>query len=211
MSDKVKITDITKTKKGYNALFCDEGFLFSVDDVILAQEKITIGREYDQWQLDSIAKHSSREKAAEKCYDYLSVRMHSKKELTDKLRRKFDKDSARRAVEKMERLGLVDDLRFAMQKAEYLLNVKRMSLRRTRAKLSCLGIDKGTVDSVLSSFGIDDQVEDISALLQGKYASKLGQPQKVAASLMRKGFRYSDIKKAMEMMEIDIYTDTGEY
>lgn len=204
MLNSVTVTDITKTKKGFNALFAGDEFLFSVDDVVLYQNNIQIGSCLSQQELACITKQSMNAKAVDKCYTLLSFRMHSKKELYDKLCRNFDTDTARYAVDKMEELDLVDDYRFALLKAEYLLNVKKYSFSNIKLKLLSLGVDKNIIESVLLNFRPDNQIEDIVHLLKTKYSSKLSNPQKVIASLMRKGFKYGEIKQAMEQLDINL-------
>lgn len=204
MLNNIKITDITRTKKGFNALFADDEFLFSVDDVVLYRNNIQIGSCFTQQELACISKQSLDAKAVDKAYTYLAARMHSGKELYDKLLRKFDAENARYAVDKMKELGLVDDAAFAQAKAEYLLNVKKQSLSAIKVKLSALGIDKYIIDSVLLSFELDNQIDDISRLIQTKYRSRLSSPDKVIASLLRKGFKYGDIKRALNNLNIDL-------
>ena len=204
MLNNKQITDITKTKKGNNALFCGDEFLFSVDDEVLYKNNISIGSCFTRQELACIYKQSNDSKAVDRCYTYLSARMHGKKELYRKLLRHFDADSARYAVDKMEELRLVDDEQFARAKARYLFETKKESVKGVRAKLVRLGIDKDVVDSVLSNFDIQDQTRQICTLLQGRYSQRLDSPQKVVASLMRKGFAFSDIRKAFEILDIDI-------
>ena len=204
MLNNIKITDITKTKKGFNALFADEEFLFSVDDMVLYRNNIQIGSCFTQQELDCISKQSQDTKAVDKAYTLLSSRMHSKKELYDKLLRKFEPESALYAVDKMEQLGLIDDAVFAQAKADYLLNVKKQSLSAIKLKLSCLGIDKDIIDSVLLSFELENQIDDITRLLQTKYMSRLSAPDKVVASLLRKGFKYGEIKRAFDNLNINL-------
>ena len=204
MLNSIKITDITKTKKGFNALFADSEFLFSVDDVVLYKNNIQIGSCFTQQELACISKQSLNAKAVDKAYTLLASRMHSKKELYDKLLRKFEKENALYAVDKMEEFGLVDDSAFASAKAEYLLNVKKHSLSAIKLKLSSLGIDKDIIDSVLLNFELDSQVDYISSLLQTKYWSKLSTPDKVVASLLRKGFKYGEIRQALNNLNINL-------
>ena len=204
MLNNITITDITRTKKGYNALFAGDEFLFSVDDVVLYRNNIHAGSCFSQQELDCISKQSTNAKAVDRCYNYLATRMHSKKELYDKLCRNYDSETARYAVAKMEQLELVNDYTFAQMKADYLLNVKMQSFSAIKAKLASLGVDKDIIDSVLLNIGPEDQTEDIIHLLQTKYSTKLSQPQKVMASLVRKGFRYREIKQAMDYLNIDL-------
>ena len=204
MLNNIKITDITKTKKGFNALFAEDEFLFSVDDVVLYRNNIQIGSCFTQQELACISKQSQDTKAVDKAYTLLSSRMHSKKELYDKLLRKFEPENARYAVDKMEDLGLVNDETFAQMKADYLLNVKKQSLSAIRIKLAGLGIDKDIIDSVLLNFELDNQIDDITRLLQTKYRSKLSTPDKVVASLLRKGFKYGEIRQAFDNLHINL-------
>ena len=204
MLNSTKITDIKTTKKGLNALFSEGEFLFSVDDMVLYENNIQIGSCLTQQELACISKQSQNSKAVDKCYTLLSYRMHSRKELYDKLCKNFDSDTANFAVNKMEDLGLIDDEKFAELKAEYLLHVKKYSIAAIKLKLSSLGIDKNIINSVLLNFELDNQIEDIVKLLQTKYSQKLSQPQKVMASLIRKGFRYGEIKEAMNTLEINL-------
>ena len=172
--------------------------------MVLYRNNINIGSCFSQQELSCIEKQSTAAKAVDKCYTLLSTRMHSRKELYDKLCRFYDSETARSAVRKMEELELVDDFRFATLKAEYMLNVKKQPFSAIRRKLSSLGVDKDIIDNVILNFGVEDQTEEIIHLLNTKYASKLSQPQKVMASLVRRGFRYSDIKKAMELSDINL-------
>lgn len=203
MLNNITITDITKTKKGLNALFSENGFLFSVDDMLLAQYKIKTGSCFSQQELTLLYEKSNTNKAVQKAYNLLSYRSHSRSELYTKLCRNFDADCAEAACDKMENLGLINDEEYCKAKAEYLINVKKCSLGETRAKLLTLGINKDIIKCCIQLYDSDVQAENLRYIIEKKYYSKLDQPQKVIAALMRKGFGYSDIKSALRSMEIE--------
>ena len=203
MLNNITITDITKTKKGLNALFSENGFLFSVDDMLLAQYKIKTGSCFSQQELTLLYEKSNTNKAVQKAYNLLSYRSHSRSELYTKLCRNFDADCAEAACDKMENLGLINDEEYCKAKAEYLINVKKCSLGETRAKLLTLGINKDIIKCCIQLYDSDVQAENLRYIIEKKYYSKLDQPQKVIAALMRKGFSYSDIKSALRSMEIE--------
>ena len=204
LNNDIEITDITTTKRGLNALFCKNGFLFSVDDMVLYRNDIHIGSCFTRQELDCIYKQSETAKAVDKCYTLLSFRMHSSKELVDKLSKKFDRDTAVSAVEKMLRQGLVDDEKFALLKAEYMLNIKKYSPRQAVAKLGLLGIDRETAQRAVNAYRPEDMPARIARLIEKKYISKISQPEKIVASLVRKGYNYSDIKAALNLINIDL-------
>lgn len=103
----------------------------------------------------------------------------------------------------MEEYGLINDEEYCKAKAEYLINVKKCSLGETRAKLLTLGINKDIIECCIQLYDSDVQAENLRYIIEKKYYSKLDQPQKVIAALMRKGFGYSDIKSALRSMEIE--------
>ena len=203
MLNNITITDIRKTKKGLNALFSENGFLFSVDDMLLVQYKIKTGSCFSQQELTLLYEKSNTSKAVQKAYNLLSYRSHSRSELYTKLCRSFDSDCADAACDKMEEYGLVNDEEYCKAKTEYLINVKKCSLGETRAKLLTLGINKDIIECCMDLYDSDTQVENLRYIIEKKYLSKLDQPQKVIAALMRKGFSYSDIKSALRSMEIE--------
>ncbi len=203
MLNNITITDITKTKKGLNALFSENGFLFSVDDMLLAQYKIKTGSCFSQQELTLLYEKSNTNKAVQKAYNLLSYRSHSRRELYTKLCRNFDSDCAATACDRMEEYGLINDEEYCKAKTEYLVNVKKCSLAEVKAKLLTLGINKDIIESCIELYDSDVQAENLRYIIEKKYYSKLDQPQKVIAALMRKGFSYSDIKSALRSMEIE--------
>ena len=197
MLNDVYITDIKKTKRGYNAIFSQNGFEVSVDDVIVEQYNIEIGSCLSRREFVCIKQQSANQKREDKCFTLLSYRMHSEKELRDKLLKYFDSYTADCAVERMRELGYLDDEKFAFSKRDYLINVKKHSLKDTAMRLSALGVDKNTIDNVILNFYNGSESDVIKELIYKKYMSRLSRPEKVIASLVRKGFPLGEVKKAV--------------
>ena len=101
----------------------------------------------------------------------------------------------------MEELALINAEEYCKAKTAYLVNVKRCSLSEIRAKLLTLGINKDIIECCIANYSGDTQTENLLHLLQTKYRTKLDQPQKLIAALMRKGFPYSDIDRAFGELE----------
>lgn len=170
---------------------------------MLVQEKIEIGSCFTQQELTLLYQKSNTNKAKQKAYNLLSYRSHSRKELHDKLCKSFDGECADAACDKMEELGLINDEEYCKAKAEYLINVKKCSLSETHLKLLTLGINKDIIKSCIENYSGDTQAENLRHLLQTKYRTKMDEPQKVIASLMRKGFRYGEIRAALKSLDIE--------
>ena len=174
---------------------------------MLLQEKIEIGSCFTQQELTLLCEKSCTNKAVSKAYNLLSYRSHSKKELYDKLCKTFDSECATAACDKMEDLGLINDEEYCKAKAEYLIMTKRCSLGETRLKLLTLGINKDIIESCIENYSEDTQTDNLLHLLQTKYRTKLAEPQKVIAALMRKGFGYYEIKSALNDLQIETEDD----
>jgi hypothetical protein len=107
----------------------------------------------------------------------------------------------------MEELGLINDQSYCEAKTQYLIMTKKCSLGETRAKLLTLGINKDIIKSCIALYDSETQADNLRALIEKKYKSKLDNPQKVVAALMRKGFSYYEIKSALKEFEIETEDD----
>ena len=63
------ITRISRTRKGRFALFCDAGFLFSVDEETFFTEHLVEGLTLDDGQLDELLRKSDAQRAKDKGID----------------------------------------------------------------------------------------------------------------------------------------------
>lgn len=146
-------------------------------------------------------------KAVDKCYDLLSRRDHSVKELKTKLLRTVDEENAEKAILKMIDYGYLDDEKYARSLVNYLTKTKNMSYAFVKQELFKRGITGEIASYALEDIEIDN-VSSIINLIQSKYASKLMNDdgeKKVITALLRKGFSYSDIRNAFERIENEEY------
>lgn len=195
----VEITQIKQTKKGRCALFCAQGFLFSVDEDTLVRFELRKGSVLDDAQMDELVRASDRRRAESRAMDLLGVRDHAERELIRKLERHFDADTARAAATRMVELGLIDDRRFAQRFAEELLR-KGKSLRETEQKLTERGVGRALAKEILEGFEREESAA-VRALIDRKYRTRLQKPdgyRAVAAALARRGFSAGDIRAALE-------------
>ena len=159
--------------------------------------------------MHEIIKLSNERRAKEKALWLLSYREHSKKELEDKIRRTSDDESAQKAVDRMEELGLVDDERFARHYAEKLLNTKHMSMRGIAYELTRKGIDRETAEELCEELDVDVS-EQIRAVIDKKYRNLSDEKVKrrAVAYLQRLGYRWDDIKSVLSEYNED---ETDEF
>ena len=175
--------------------------------MLMAQENINIGSCFSQQELSLLYQKSTTNKAVQKAYSLLSYRSHSKRELYTKLCKNFDSQCAQAACDRMEDLGFINDQSYCQAKTEYLIMTKKCSLSETRLKLLTLGINKDIIESCIALYDSETQADNLRTLIEKKYKSKLGNPQKVVAALMRRGFSYHEIRAALKEFEIETEDD----
>ncbi len=121
----------------------------------------------------------------------LSRRDYTKKEMITKLNLKFKSyQMVEEAVEKLVERGYIDDLSYAKS----LIERTHDSKRKIEYKLKLKGISTEVIREAFLS-GEHNELEEIKRLLK-KISRK--ERNKQIEYLMRKGFRYEDIKNALE-------------
>ena len=193
------ITAIEPRKKSMSALYIDGEFVMNLDSRTLIENRFNVGREIDDEDLYQIIKLSNERRAKEKALWMISYRDHSKKELKDKIRRTCDEDSAQKAVERMDELGLVNDENYARRYAQQLLFTKHMSKNGAFQSLVQKGIDKELASRILDEITVDSR-EHIRAVIDKKYKNINDEKikRRASAALQRLGYRWDEIRSVFE-------------
>ena len=134
-----------------------------------------------------------------KALDLLTRRDHSEKELEDKLRSRGGReDDVAQLLLNLRDIGLLDDRRYARS---FLLSRsgKAWGRQRFRQELIARGIPAEMVAEVLLEAQEDDGFDPsrkLSSLVE-RALSRGRDPQKIIASLLRRGFAYPEIREAL--------------
>ncbi len=194
-----KIED-QKNKKRFN-IFVDNAFFCGLMKETAVMAGLKEGKEVDEEALNKIIFDSEVKRAFEKASSYLASREHSKKELISKLLTKgFDKDVAKEAVLKLEEYHYVDDFLFAKHYLEQNHKYSKLILEN---KLKEKGVEKEIIAQVFEEFFDEDEEtklldKQIAKYIASKDMTKEGAKDKLKASLLRKGFGFDDVSKAMK-------------
>lgn len=188
-------------------LLLDDEYQITTDIDFWAEHYFKDGTEITQEEWESLTDSIYYKKAVDKCYDLLSRRDHSVKELKTKLLRTVDEKNADKAIEKMLELGYLDDEKYARNLVKYLAQTRNMSKNHIKQEMFKRGIPNEIIIFVMEDYEFDN-VSCVVDLILTKYRNKLNNEdgnKKVIASLMRKGFSYSDIKNAFYRIENEEY------
>ncbi|WP_010171003.1 RecX family transcriptional regulator [Bacillus coahuilensis] len=109
-----KITTQKRNTERYN-LFINGKYAFSVDESVLTRFQLRKGLEIDEEDIHKIQQQDDIRKAINAAVHYLSFRMRSFKEIHDHLKEKeYEEVVIASAMEKIQELGYVNDLEFAI-------------------------------------------------------------------------------------------------
>ena len=186
-------------------LLIDDEYQITTDIDFWADHSIKDGTEISQEEWDALVDAIQYKKALDKCYDLLSRRDHSTKELRTKLLRSIDEGNADKAIRRMKELGYLDDHRYAKSLLQYLVEGKKMSKSFVKQEFYKRGIPADITNDVIGEYEFDNE-SAVYDLLCTKYKNKLladNGTEKVTNALLRKGFSYSDIKSAFRKIEIE--------
>ena len=184
-------------------LLLDDEYKITTDIDFWAENYIKDGTDIDEDEWQELVDKINYKKAVNKCFDLLSRRDHSVKELKTKLLRTVDEDNAQRAIEHMLELGYLNDEKYAEALLSHLIENKNMSSSHIRQEMFKRGVPSDIIAQRLEDTEIDN-VSSVKELILTKYRNKLAAEngrEKVIAALMRKGFSYSDIRSAFNELE----------
>ena len=179
---------------------CNKQGLLLIDSDYIEEAKIKVGQVYEYTDIDEMYIESEKRRAKSRALWYLSRRDYASGELVNKLAQNFPHAAAEYAVCRMCELGLIDDRRYAEALAETLINIKGNAPKVAIMLMRQKGVDKELALEVVSSRE-DNLKEVIEKLIENKYERYLVNEKgfnRVYNALVRKGFSYGDVCRALE-------------
>ncbi len=196
----MQITAINKDKKHLTKITLSNGKECFLDNDVVSENGLFKTAEIDEEFLKELKFSSDFKRAKSRALWYLDRMDYTEKALYEKLLRAgFSKKASAAVIAKLCELSLIDDRRYAERMADRLI-ASNISKREALNKMYLKGIPLDLAKEILSQTE-SDEGEQIKALLEGKFAYKLtleNGVEKVFSALARKGFSFSEIKKALK-------------
>lgn len=194
----MKITRIQQQVKRTNrfSVYVDGKYAFSLAQDQLAELGLKVGEEIDTIQVKQYLTDSAFGKLRDQVYNWLSIRLRSRWELEDYLKRKTDDESLmRRLMTLLEEQEYVDDSKFADAWIRHKTLIKPMSKLRLKHELLQKRIPLEIIEDKLA----DEKLDDTAAVRQliARRGRRYPDKQKLMAFLARQGFDYGTIKDAL--------------
>lgn len=180
-------------------MYVDGRYSFSLSKHQLEQSDLRSGREITAADVEQYAAASTTGKLLDRAFRQLARRPRSKWEIRDYLRRKDATDEQiQEVMKKLESYGYVDDREFTESWVRSRRALKPTSQKKLRFELRKKRVDPDIVEAVLAE-DETNEVEQLKALIEKKrQQARYQDNQKLMAYCARQGFRYGDIKQALE-------------
>lgn len=198
------ITDIKPQVKKQNrvSIFIDGKFAFGMDKEDCTFMGLKIGTELTQERYDYIIDNAVYAKAYQKADRYIGFKMRTEREVRNKLIEEgYSEDITERVIASMLKYKYIDDLSYAVMYAKDCRKLKKWGPERIKAELYKKGVNSEYIENALSESDTEDTEEIIDALLEKRIKNTpidLKEKQKHINFLLRRGFKYDDIKNVIE-------------
>ncbi len=189
-------------KSKFSKIFADGEYLISLPPELIERFKIEVGAQIDENELKKMSEAALIRRARERLLYSLDRRLHSEKELRQKLCQNYPPHIIDAAINELSRLGLVDDENFARAFVEQRLQVNKKGPYAIVSELILKGVNRELARSVVDELtsGNDDEYSAALAVAE-RYKKDLDTPkgkQRLYGALARRGFSYSVVKKVMQ-------------
>jgi regulatory protein len=209
-----QITKLVPTiKQGRINVYLDGAYSFTINNSLATHYQLEVGGYLEDDLLDKIKEEDRFHLFLNKVLDKLSLRPHS----VDEIRRYCNKNLRKmkivkpeldcegwteRVLEELSKQGYLDDQRFC----EWMVEVKssKYSKQEIKNKLRLRGVPIKIINSLSSLNEIDDSdklkslIEKKGRQLVHKNYSEAVFKQKIFEYLLRKGYRYDEIRKVYQ-------------
>ena len=184
--------------KGRYSVYVDEKYAFSLSADALLEEGLRPGQELDEAQLQAYKQLSADDKAYGLALAYIVRRMRSRWELSDYFRRKgYDEALASQIAARLEKLGFIDDEKFAEAWVRNRRLLKPVSKRWLTQELRQKRVADEIIERVLAEDETDERTVLRELIARRRKQSKYQDDLKLMQYLARQGFSYDYIKAAL--------------
>jgi len=188
-----------KNQKRVN-IYLDDKFGFGLDLENFVKLGLRAGQEISDGEIEEIIRKSEFQITLDKLLRYATLRPRSEGEFKNWLRKhKVHTTIHKRLFNRLKRLELLDDTKFAKWWVGQRLQFKFKSKKELEYELKNKGIDRYIIEDTLSEVNIDEEKFAKGLLEKRKYRweklPKLVAKKKMTEFLGRKGFDWEIIKK----------------
>lgn len=197
----MEITSIKQQAKLSNrySIFVDGEYSFSLSETALLDSQLTRGQQLSREEVDQFKRLSSEDKLYAQTLRYVAMRLRSEWEVEQYLVRKQASPALITIIlNKLSKLRLLDDEAYAEAFVRDRLTLRASSRRKIFAQLKQRHVASEVIEKAFQKQEVDDR-DALQTLVERKRRqAKYQDDQKLLEYLARQGFRYDDIKNALD-------------
>jgi len=196
------ITKITEQKRSANrrSVYLDGSFAFGCNVNVVAKFRLREGLQLTAEQLEQILQGEVRQDCFDSAVRSLESRLHSRSELKTKLMRKeWGVAVIDGVLDDLQRMGYIDDARFAKTRALSAAQHKHHGKRRAMVELLRKGVNREVAKTALNDVYDATDTTAVARQLVQKQLPRLKKldvqtaRRRIVGMLQRRGFDYDDI------------------
>lgn len=201
------ITQILEQKRRANRrnIHLDGKYAFACNVAVVARFRLRVGLTLSDRQIADIKQNELRQDCFDDAMRLLQNRLHSERELRQKLTRKEHlAELIHSVIDDLKRMGYVDDARFAKTKAQSAATHRHHGKLRARMELLKAGVDRTTASRAVEDVYDSHDSLAVARTLAQKQALRLRKLEPVVARrrlagmLLRRGFTYDDVRPVID-------------
>ena len=186
-------------------VYLDGTFAFGCNLNVIARFRLREGLKLSADEIEKIQQGEVRQECFDAATRYLESRLHSRTELKRKLiRKEMGEPIIEGVLDDLQRMGYIDDARFALAKAASAARHKHHGPRRAVAELMRAGIKSEVAKKATAEvYEANDSIE-IAMKLAERQSARLKKLEPAVAKrrligmLMRRGFDFESIKPVVK-------------
>lgn len=188
----MKIEKYESINNGQYKIYLSDGTILKINSDVIINNNLLYKKEIDNTLLNKILKENDNANIYNKCVKYISVRLRSKKEIIDYLK-KLNIDNTADIIDKLTKNNLINDEVFTKAFIKDKINFTFYGPYRIRQELNKYNIDNEIIDKYINDIDeeilIDKVDKQINKMIKSnrKYSSNILK-SKIYNNLYNNGF-----------------------
>ena len=201
------VTQITEQKRRLNRrnVYLDGSFAFGCNLNVIARFRLRAGLQLTSDEVEQIQRGEIRQECFDAATRYLESRLHSRSELKRKLMRKEIGEAVIEGVlDDLQRLGYIDDAKFAAAKAGSAAKYKHHGPRRAMQELMRAGVKPEIAKKATQEVYAQTDSIELAMKLADRHKGRLEKldpavaRRRLTGTLLRRGFDFETIKPVIK-------------
>lgn len=151
----MKIEKYESINNGQYKIYLSDGTILKINSDVIINNNLLYKKEIDNTLLNKILKENDNANIYNKCVKYISVRLRSKKEIIDYLK-KLNVDNTADIIDKLTKNNLINDEVFTKAFIKDKINFTSYGPYRIRQELNKYNIDNEIIDKYIND--IDEEI-----------------------------------------------------